>query len=68
MIVNLPPHTAGMAAILDAIRRALSSVVSINQGVARIILLSPNGTSYGVTVDDTGALKTEVIDGKSRPR
>jgi hypothetical protein len=68
MKVNLPPPGTPLPRILAAIQQAFTFVVSTAQGVNRIILISPNGTNYAVTVDDAGALKTEVIDGKARPR
>ena len=55
-----------MAQVLDTIRRAFVNVVSSNEAVPRIMLSSPNGTVYQITVSDTGTLTTAVNDGKSR--
>lgn len=55
-----------MVQILDTIRRAFINVVSTDQAVNRLLLRSPNGTVYEVTVSDTGSLTTAVNDGKSR--
>jgi hypothetical protein len=53
--------------VLDTIRRSLADFVNKNEATRRIILLSPNGTSYDVTVDDAGTLQTTVNAGKNRP-
>lgn len=71
MQVNLPPAPFGyvqqsMALILDTIRRAFIGVVSENEAAHRILLRSPNGTVYEITVSDTGTVQTAVNDGKSR--
>jgi hypothetical protein len=52
--------------ILDVIRRAFSSAVSKDQASPRILLSSPNGTVYSVTVSDTGVVTTAVNSGKTR--
>lgn len=67
MNINLPPPSSPMGVILDTIRRALIPAVSQDEAVARLILRAPNGTTYAVTVDNTGALTTAMIDGKTRP-
>jgi hypothetical protein len=56
-----------MGVILDTIRRALIPAVSVNEAVERVLLRSPNGTVYSVTVDDAGVISTAVIDGNTRP-
>jgi hypothetical protein len=66
MNVIMPPPNAGMPAILDAIRRAFIPVVAKHEAVDHILLLSPNGTTYSVTVSNAGVLSTAVVDGKSR--
>lgn len=71
MIVSFPTPPsnyapAAMAQVLDTIRRAFVNVVSSNEAVPRIMLSSPNGTVYQITVSDTGTLTTAVNDGKSR--
>lgn len=68
MRITLPPPSSPMGTILDTIRRALIPAVSQDEAAARVLLRSPNGTVYSVTVDDAGALSTAVIvDGKTRP-
>lgn len=52
--------------LLTAIRAAFLSVVRTDQAVDRIMLRSPSGTVYEVTVGDDGTLITTVNDGKSR--
>lgn len=67
MNVILPNPNSPMGVILDTIRRAFIPVVSQDEAAARVLLRSPNGTVYSVTVDDAGVISTAVIDGKSRP-
>jgi hypothetical protein len=52
--------------ILDIIRRTFLSVVSKDQSVPRVLLSSPNGTVYAITVSDTGVVTTAVNSGKTR--
>jgi hypothetical protein len=67
MNVNLPTPGSPMGVILDTIKRAFIPVVSVNEAVERVLLRSPNGTVYSVTVDDAGVISTAVIDGNTRP-
>jgi len=67
MNVNLPTPGSPMGVILDTIRRAFIPVVSVNEAAERVLLRSPNGTVYSVTVSDAGVISTAVIDGNSRP-
>ena len=67
MNVNLPTPSSPMGVILDTIRRAFIPVVSVNEAVERVLLRSPGGTVYAVTVNDAGTLSTAVIDGNTRP-
>ena len=68
MKVVLPNPSSPMGIILDTIRRALIPALSQDEAAPRVLLRSPNGTVYSVTVDDAGTLSTAVIvDGKSRP-
>lgn len=67
MQVLLPPPPASIPAIpgyLQSLWRslttALNSAVSSSEGAPRIILRSPNGTLYQVTVDDAGTLQTSI--------
>ena len=61
-----PSNSVFLTQVLDTIRRAFLSVVSKDEAVERIMLRSPNGTVYEVTVSDTGTLQTAINDGKSR--
>lgn len=61
----LPPPPASIPAIptyLQSLYRslttALNSAVSHSEAAPRLILRSPNGTLYGVTVEDDGTLTT----------
>lgn len=55
-----------MTQVLDTIRRAFVPVVSSNEAAPRILLQSPNGTVYEITVSNTGTLTTAVNSGKTR--
>jgi hypothetical protein len=50
---------------MGALQRIFASVVSQDQAAPRIILRSPNGTTYAVTVEDAGTLLVTAISGKS---
>jgi hypothetical protein len=41
-------------------------VVSSNEAAPRILLQSPSGTVYQITVSDSGTLTTAVNSGKTR--
>jgi hypothetical protein len=65
----IPPGNITQAFIiqvLDTLRKAFIPVVSKNESVSRILLSSPNGTVYEVTVSDTGVVTTAVNSGKTR--
>lgn len=71
MIVSFPSpppnySPSAIVQILDTIRRALINVVSSEEAAQRIMLRSPGGKVYQVTVSDTGVLTTALNDGKSR--
>jgi hypothetical protein len=71
MIFNGPIPPAGplqpfLQQFVDTIRRAMIPAVSKDEATPRILLQSPNGSVYSVTVDDTGTLQTALNDGKSR--
>lgn len=66
MNVILPNPNSPMGVILDTIRRAFIPAISQDEAAARVLLRSPNGTVYSVTVDDAGTLSTAVNDGKTR--
>lgn len=70
MSVRLPSPTPGYSvsdqtetrrALEQALRRTHSKNEDIEVGVARLILTSPNGTRYSVTVDNTGTLSATAI-------
>lgn len=67
MNILLPHANSPMNVILNAIRQALIPAISQNEACARVLLQSPNGTVYAVTVNDAGTLSTAVIDANSRP-
>ena len=71
MIFNGPIPPAGplqpfFQQVLDTIRKAFIPVVSKDEATPRILLQSPNGSIYSVTVNDSGTLQTALNDGKSR--
>lgn len=66
MNVLLPPPSTPMGTILETIRRALIPAISQDEAAARVLLRSPNGTVYSLTVNDAGTLSTVLIDGKTR--
>jgi hypothetical protein len=51
---------------VDTIRRAMIPVVSKDEATSRILLQSPNGTVYSITVSDIGVVTSTLNDGKSR--
>lgn len=63
MRVYLPPPDTKLPVILDAIRRLFIPVVSQDEAVPRLLLQSPNGTVYEVTVDNSGVLSAAVFTG-----
>lgn len=60
------PMSAYLASLVETLRRAFLPLISKDEAVGRILLQSPNGTVYSVTVSDTGVLTTTVNNGKSR--
>ena len=67
MNVLFPNSNSPMSVILDSIKRALVPVISQNEASPRLLLRSPNGTAYAVTVNDAGTISTAVVDGNTRP-
>ena len=63
MRVILPPPNSSMSVILDAIRRAFVPGVSQDEAAPRILLQSPAGKTYQITVDDSGVLSTTQFTG-----
>jgi hypothetical protein len=55
-----------MQMLFSILKRAFNTVVSSNEAVGRIMLLSPDGKAWEVTIDNSGNLQTAVNDGKSR--
>lgn len=53
-----PAQLSFMRVLIDIIRQISSSAVTYDTAAPHIILLSPNGTAYRVTVNDTGVLTT----------
>lgn len=71
MIFNPPIAPAGpnqtfLNALGSTLRRVFVDVVTTESAVHRVMLRSPNGTVYQVTVSDAGALQVTLNDGKSR--
>jgi hypothetical protein len=71
MIFNGPIPPAGplqqfLQQFVDTIRRALIPVVSKDEATSRILLQSPNGTVYSITVSDSGTVTSTINDGKTR--
>jgi hypothetical protein len=61
-----PANQPYLASLVEAIRRAFLPLISKDEAVSRVILQSPNGTAYNVTVSDAGVLTVTLNDGKSR--
>lgn len=66
MKIVLPPPTTSLSIVLDSIKRGLIPAISQNEATARVLLLSPNGTVYSLTVKNDGTLLTEVTDDSNR--
>lgn len=71
MNISFPDPSGGvnpayMTRVLSAIRAAFLSVVSKDESVGRILLSSPSGKVYSITVSDTGTITATLNDGKSR--
>ena len=71
MNVNLPPpplnyNPGSFTQIFEAVKRSFLSTVSKDEAAPRILLQSPNGTVYSVTVSNAGSLTVAVNDGKDR--
>jgi hypothetical protein len=59
-------NPAYMVRVLAAIKAAFIPVVSKDESVPRILLSSPSGKVYSITVSDTGTITATLNDGKSR--
>lgn len=66
MKIVLPPPSTSLSIVLDSIKRGLIPAISQNEATARVLLLSPNGTVYSLTVKNDGTLLTEVTDDSNR--
>lgn len=70
MITNpIPPvdyNQAWFAQFLSQLRQAISYCVKTNEQAGRIVLRSPDGQSWAVTVNNSGTLTTTVMDGTER--
>lgn len=70
MINNtIPPsdyNQAWFAQFLNQLRQTLNFCVKTNEEAGRVILRSPDGQSWAVTVDNTGTLSVTVMDGSER--
>jgi hypothetical protein len=68
---NPPPPPNGqlsayLTSLVETLKRALLPLISKDEAVDRIILLSPSGKSFNVRVSDAGTISVEANDGKSR--
>lgn len=52
--------------LIQQIQAALGFCAKTDAGVGRIILQSPNGQSWAVTVNDSGSLVVTVMNGTER--
>ncbi len=68
MNIRLPffPGNNQLQIAFQTITKAFGDAVSQNEGSARVMLRSPNGTIYAITTDDAGVLTTTAISGKDR--
>jgi hypothetical protein len=48
------------------LQTALMAAISKDEAAPRILLSSPNGTVYSITVSDAGVVTTVAISGKTR--
>jgi hypothetical protein len=62
-IPNAPQNydPGAFATIFDTIKRSLIFGVSTQEAVESVLLQSPDGTVYKVTVDNAGTLTTTVV-------
>ena len=55
-----------IAQLVAVLRTSLSPAITKDEATSRILLSSPDGTVYSITVSDTGTITATVNDGKSR--
>lgn len=70
MIIRFPQvpralDTRYLSTVLEQIKDAIRQVNSRRYAQDRLLLQSPNGTVYEITVDNAGTISTAVNDGKS---
>lgn len=68
LILPVPPTSYNpntFAQAFDAIRRAVQPLISKDEAAPRLLLRSPDGTVYEVTVSNAGVLSTTVNSGNS---
>jgi len=65
----VPPNEynqAWFSLFLSQLRQTLNYCIKSNEQTGRVILRSPDGQSWAVTVDNSGTLTTTVMDGTER--
>lgn len=65
----IPPgeySQAWFSQLLGQLRQTLSYCVKTNEQAGRVVLRSPDGQSWAVTVNNSGTLTTTVMDGSER--
>jgi hypothetical protein len=55
-----------MIQVLDIIRKSFLPLLTKNESGPRVLLSSPNGTVYELTVSNLGVVTTAVNSGKTR--
>lgn len=68
LVLPVPPQSYNsntFAQAFDAIRRAVIPLISKDEAAPRLLLRSPNGTVYEVTVSDAGVISTAVNSGNT---
>lgn len=70
MILNFPKipgavNATYLSTVLDTIREGFRQVNSRRYAQDRVLLRSPNGTVYQLTIDNSGVVGTVIQDGKS---
>jgi hypothetical protein len=71
MIINFPAPPTNrrdyLTKVIQVIRDSFLSVVSKDQAVPHILLQSPDGTVYSITVSNAGTITATLNAGKVRP-
>lgn len=63
MRVVLPPPNVSLGVVLDTIRRTFIPVISQDEAAPRVLLQSPGGKVYSITVDDSGVVTSTLFTG-----